>query len=74
MSMVPAPARLLAYAHRIILDLAGKGVEPAEIARQPNEEGLLTLQRRPWCKETVRSFVGRERKKVSGGKRCGTAA
>jgi hypothetical protein len=59
--------KLSPYAHRVINEMAQKGTASAEIARHLNAEGMLTLQRRPWSRETVTAWIGRFKKKGLNG-------
>jgi predicted transcriptional regulator len=43
--------------------MAANGATPADIAQGLNAEGMLTLQRRPWSKETVAAWIARLKKK-----------
>lgn len=50
--------KLVKYAYRMIAELAASGLEPAEIARRLNEEGLCTHKGQPWSERTVGRRIG----------------
>ena len=54
------------YCHRLIVEWAAQGVEPAEIAAQLNDLGLRTFQGRAWSTETVRKMIRNAQVQNSG--------
>jgi hypothetical protein len=53
---------LVPYMHRHMLELAAKGMSPAEITEHLNDQALRNLQGNTWSTLTVKSTTGRQRK------------